>query len=912
MLVQFVDGPANKAALRVGSTVKGKYHLDHLLGVGGMGAVYAATHRNGGRFAIKILHDRIDDESQRNAFLREARLANAVAHPGALNVLDDDVDEDGVPFLVLPLLEGETLRARWERQGHRLPPREVSALTFSLLDVLGAAHRNKIVHRDIKPENLFLTVEGQLRVLDFGIARLLEAAPSAATRAGRAPGTPAFMAPEQARGRTREIDGQTDIWAVGATMFTLLSGRYVHEAESADEQVILTATQAARTLATIAPDVPASLSAIVDKALAFTKADRWPDVASMQSALHAAHSQSFTEDIVDAQKELRGRPPAAIAPGVFSQPTAPSTEGLVGMPPTPPSLLDGSGGGTFRAAATRTSTTAAAQGSPPPGRVARVAFATLSVVAVGAIIGVLRMKRLGQDIPPSPARSVVSAKRSPNEEANSLYRAAIQSARDASFAGAREGLDRASRLDPTFASAHLWRVMLSDKVNSAMRTHYAAAVEFRESLDDEERALVDAYEPMVRVTPDPNESVRRLVEVQRRFPADDNIFTSLQRLRIRLGRFDEALSAGEEAMRQNPTLAANAYYVGRALLNQGRFDDAYHAFERCTRASPRATTCLDSMNDIDAIQGRCAAALEGSRHMLAVSPGEPRYYWNLARAIYGSGGDLESAEAALDEGIRNSDVSERASERAEFDFDRFVLRGSFVEARAAMATWEANPDSSEQEEAEHAWRSAASISLEMEMGDRERASEIAKISLQRRAAWLPDSDADYDIVGIIGLHRAGVISDADFLATRSQWASRQVRQSIPIRTWLMAYAQAAWTHDDAIEALAKLETFGPLRIPPQYQSQWQAAVGRTYLLAGRAAEAVPFLRTAATSCQALFIPLDHTLANYDLGRALEEVGDRDGACAAYSVVLARWGKTSASSAKDSRARAAKLHCRAPR
>src|SRR5262245_22960662 len=221
-----------RAEARLGSVLRGKWRLDEVLGVGGMASVYAATHRNQSRAAIKLVHPEIASEPEvTERFLREGYLANAVDHPGTAKVIDDDVSDDGSPFLVIELLEGETVEQRWERKGRRLPVYEVIAIADKLLDVLAVAHDKGIVHRDLKPENLFLTTSSDLKVLDFGIARMRElpAEGHTRTRLGALLGTPAFMAPEQARGRWDEVDARTDIWAVGATLFTLLTGRFVHQ-----------------------------------------------------------------------------------------------------------------------------------------------------------------------------------------------------------------------------------------------------------------------------------------------------------------------------------------------------------------------------------------------------------------------------------------------------------------------------------------------------------------------------------------------------------------------------------------------------------------------------------------------------------------------------------------------------------
>lgn len=277
----------------VGETLRGKWHLDALIGVGGMAAVYAATHRNGHRVAIKMLHRSFGlSASVRERFLREGYAANGVDHPGVVRVLDDDELEDGRAFLVMELLSGETLEQRWKRRAYRMNAAEALAIIDELLCVLACAHARGITHRDVKPENIFLTDDGRLKVLDFGIAHFRDSLVASVTKTqtGVALGTPAFMAPEQARGRSREVDGRSDVWSVGATLFTLLTGEYVHRTDSSNEMLILAATERARPLASVWPGVPADLAELVDRALAFEKSERWADATSMRRAARAAQA----------------------------------------------------------------------------------------------------------------------------------------------------------------------------------------------------------------------------------------------------------------------------------------------------------------------------------------------------------------------------------------------------------------------------------------------------------------------------------------------------------------------------------------------------------------------------------------------------------------------------------------------
>ncbi len=349
-----------RAQARVGKVLKGKWRLDSVLGVGGMATVYAATHRNRSRVAIKMLHPEVAVSQDVTArFLREGYVGNAVAHPGSVKVLDDDITEDGAPFLVMELLEGESLGARLDRDGV-FSAHEVALLADQLLDVLSAAHAAQIVHRDLKPDNVLLTSEGRIKVLDFGIARLREAAgdSSASTQVGSLLGTPAFMAPEQALGRWKEVDGRTDIWAVGATLFTLLSGRFVHECEALQEQLVRAATTKAPRLQEVAPASPDWIAEIVDRALAFEQSERFADAPSMRAALRAAAPGiDFPSYPLSSKAQHSGpfavsRPftPASegapvAAPGLASSPSFGDDATLVA--PQIAVAVTGSSGGTF-------------------------------------------------------------------------------------------------------------------------------------------------------------------------------------------------------------------------------------------------------------------------------------------------------------------------------------------------------------------------------------------------------------------------------------------------------------------------------------------------------------------------------------------------------------------------------------
>lgn len=280
------DALMRRCQSRVGEYLLDTWRLEVLIGVGGMAAVYCASHHDGRRGAAKILHPQYAREIEiQGRFRREATIARTIEHPAVVRVLDEGVSEEGEPFFVMELLAGESVDAKVAKSGGRLPTVDAVSIVVRTLSALETAHDRGIVHRDLKPENLFLTTTGDLKVLDFGIARMHDQALPTKTRTGAAMGTPEYMAPEQALGRWAEVDARTDIWSVGAILFSLLSGRLVHEAETRNEILVETATRPAPSLARVLPRAPARLVSIVDRALSYDRVRRYPDAASMRADL---------------------------------------------------------------------------------------------------------------------------------------------------------------------------------------------------------------------------------------------------------------------------------------------------------------------------------------------------------------------------------------------------------------------------------------------------------------------------------------------------------------------------------------------------------------------------------------------------------------------------------------------------
>jgi serine/threonine protein kinase len=424
------------ARARLGQWLREKYRLDGVLGVGGMASVYVVTHRNGRRFALKMLHTELSVRHDvRRRFLREGYIANVVDHPGAVAVLDDDVTEDGAAFLVMELLDGETVDAILERDG-KLPEGAVLALAAETLDVLAAAHARNVVHRDIKPANLFVTRSGEVKVLDFGIARLRAAESSSATSTGLALGTPAFMSPEQALGR--EIDGRSDVFSVGAMMFTLLTGQYVHQGEAGQELMVRAATEPARPLVALAPDVSAATAALVDRALAFSALDRWQTASEMRNEVRSAYSESHgsaTQRARLAGLVTRAGPttfvgvqpsspndPTAVAPGADSneQPTprmapkhlVPVTQMAGVAPPREPLTVAG--------VASEAGEALGADLALPRARRSPLVWAGIATLAAVTVGVLLLVKLVAPTTPASAAATAPSATSAPATHAQSV------------------------------------------------------------------------------------------------------------------------------------------------------------------------------------------------------------------------------------------------------------------------------------------------------------------------------------------------------------------------------------------------------------------------------------------------------------------------------------------------------------
>jgi serine/threonine protein kinase/tetratricopeptide (TPR) repeat protein len=909
---RFDDRLVDDALRRVGAPpLCGRYRILRLLGIGGMGAVYAGRHRNGHPVAIKILHERWGATPElEKQFRREAQLANTVNHPAIVPVTDDDVSEDGCVFLVMPLLQGESVRARWERSSRRLPVEEVLSIAHAVLGALAAAHAAKIVHRDIKPDNLFLTPDG-VRILDFGIARFFEASdPALATKSGRAVGTPAFMAPEQALGRSLEIDGRTDLWALGATMFALLSGRLVHEAGNSSEILILAGTRSAPPLVGHAPDVPEAICAVVDRALAFKRADRWETAEEMDRALSAAvksalgkSTSALVAPVVDSGSAVLDPPTATERLLVEAEsPHAPPTPPAPGAPP--------------RAATTRTLPRAQALRRLHPG--ARSAVLTVLVVAAVALIAVVSLSVSRRTKVPSGESAAAAhaptraEKTELPREASEACRAGWQAWEDGSNDLARHHFERATAIAPSCASAHLGYVAASLWPDDALRRHFQDASRNRTELDSRDAAFLDAFEPLARHPARFRAAADRLRTALESYPGDARLTVARAMVLIKLGEEDQAAKELQGLLASNPRLGSARLQLGVSQALGGHVAAARETYRECMDSSPSATTCMANLGRLDAFEGECEDLKLVAHRELSVNPSSVDGYEDLARALFATGAPSEAVAEALEhqwKGVESP--TKRATIQPELRARHAILNGD-LDAALRLAREAERSVVDQLDEASHLDPMLLMFDIEFELGfDRDADGTLSSFLLGEHL-WLPDSYFDYSILASALRYRLGTIERPAFVDLRNEWLARQRdHEDLVARegmNWLAAYVLSATSTADALEAIRAMPPSG-IPDPLTRDAETDTEMGRVYLLANNPHAALPFLRRATRACTAVNFPIAVTQAQLLLGDCLARLDDKRGACDAFQVVNERWGREPRSrSARDTHSRAVALGC----
>ncbi|MGE0546655.1 MAG: serine/threonine protein kinase [Kofleriaceae bacterium] len=336
----------------VGETLDGRYFVEAKIGEGGMGVVFSARHAVIERpLAIKVLkRDVMSDEGTVRRFVQEAKAASRIGHPNIVDVTDFGTTPDGMTYSVMEFVVGQTLGAAI-KHGAPFSPERTIKIASQIARALGAAHDKGIVHRDLKPENVFLTDrDGRadfVKIVDFGIAKVTPTQGAAAgprlTKVGSVFGTPEYMAPEQAAGRS-DTDGRVDIYALGVLMYEMVCGRVPHRGETAVRTLAMQMLDPIEPPSKVRPDltIPADLEAVIMNALAKRRENRFQTMSALLEALERVLTlvgQSITgSPIYSLQPLPPGADPSLVAalppPKLPTTPPATRSVSPSNAPPT--------------------------------------------------------------------------------------------------------------------------------------------------------------------------------------------------------------------------------------------------------------------------------------------------------------------------------------------------------------------------------------------------------------------------------------------------------------------------------------------------------------------------------------------------------------------------------------------------
>jgi serine/threonine-protein kinase len=384
-----VGASAEPSDPEVGALIGDRYRIIELLGRGGMGAVYRAEHLQLAKpVAIKLLRPEISarkDADQR--FQREALAGARLTHPNVVGVIDFGHRDDGSLYLVMELLQGESLRARLDAST-RMPWPRALHIARQLLRGLGHAHDQGVIHRDIKPENIYLSHDGEdpdvAKLIDFGIALLTagEGADVKITAAGLAVGTPTYLAPEQAVGGT--IGPATDLYSLSVVLFEMIAGRPPFVADEAVRLLTAHAMTPPPTINGLEPAaaLPPAVEAVIQRGLGKTWSERYTSAAEYIAAIDDARRAAGIEISNPAATRYQTPVPGTLA---------------VATPPAPVETMLGAG---TRAVSTPAPTAAPAAAAPGPGlRLTRRQLRVVGAVAAGILAIALGAAILGDDDP---------------------------------------------------------------------------------------------------------------------------------------------------------------------------------------------------------------------------------------------------------------------------------------------------------------------------------------------------------------------------------------------------------------------------------------------------------------------------------------------------------------------------------
>ncbi len=851
-----------------------------------MGIVYKAYDEKLQRtVALKVLPASLSGNDDRKArFLREARSAAAATHANIAALYEVGEHKERV-FLVMELVEGKTL-GRILKDGP-LTVTESLRIAKGIARGLARAHERGIVHRDLKPENVMLDADGEVKLLDFGLAKLREqqdteavsrsmlekeetAAP--ATQEGRVLGTPGYMSPEQAKGKA--VDHRTDVFSFGLVLYEMLTGQKAFKGETPLDVMIALTRDHPPPASKLNPAVSPEVERIVAKCLAKAPEDRYATTRDLLAAIEATVSSSASG-------------PAAV--------TATTTSSATGTPLKRGGL---------------------------PAVIAGIA----AVLALGAAAVLLRAR--GADpssrvpakasaVPIAPTATAITDLPTPkttNPVATSEYAAALQSYRDGSVAMGNAHIQRAVDLDPNFAAGHLMLAVGGTGLLEDLRKHVAMALEHRADLTPRDLAVLEAVQADVaHDTLDFDDQWKRWSRLADRFPGDAAIAVFAAQRGIESTHVSEALALADRAVAVDPKFTWPLMVKAIALNNAGRYDEALATVDRCLSITPAAPSCLRRRAEVEQRRGQCKELLADARSMVAIEPyGSSAYDW-MTTALLSTGAPNDSVEEAND---KSRDLQFEPTMKMLMQGISPMLHpwlsGDLAGVEKVFAQWEAPLRAGSSDTLVGGLTGFEALVYE-QAGDVAKSLAAYEGYLNRSAGLVADDPYGARPDALWARRRAKRVTEAAFQAQRDEWIKDSVSR-LPMRdtgsVWFAYYAGPARTPDDAKEALDALPRFSAHMAPYEGTfGDW--AMGHVLALAGRSEEAEPHLRRAAAACAGYFDLYNHLHAESDLGQVLEAKHDTAGACAAYGAVLARWGGTRqrVQIVDDARAHVAKLGCK---
>jgi serine/threonine protein kinase/tetratricopeptide (TPR) repeat protein len=864
------------------------FRIERRLGEGGMGVVYHAIDEKLERsIALKVLPRGFETEQELlGRFMREARSAAAITHPNIATIYDVGEADDHV-YIAMELVEGLTLREHLRDDEPSVA--ECVRIARDVARGLGRAHEKGIVHRDLKPENIMISRRGEVKILDFGLAKLIEAtdlasvappSPLAKTETdaqlsieGRVVGTPAYMSPEQAKGET--VDVRTDIFSFGVVLYELLAGTRPFHGSTSMGIMMSAARDDPKRVSEHNPHVSPQLDAVVTRCLAKQREGRYANGEELLAALEAVMTVGASE--------------TGARPSDATVLAAPLSDTRVPV-------------------------------SRPVSRLASGRLWGAGVVAVAVLALGRGMLHLGQSTAPTtvtssanalpPAPSVVGLLDHPapvtkSPEALAEYRRALTDIRDA-VRPPQTSLEHAVQIDPEFAAAHL-RLSMT-KMPPTSTGVYREAQRFRDNLDARDQELLRAEEPAATgAPPDLAEAERRYVALHEAHPLDLEILMRLATIRERREP-GSARATFREVIDLDPKMAGAALAAGDNERDADDLDKAGDYYKRCVELSPTATRCLSRLARLQAVNGRCDAYARDVTRILVLEPDDWFFRRDGVSAALTTGASEDSVRAAIDGVLTTRPGPRKAFYKERLGGDAALWAGAFGAAREAFARADSLAP-------EAGFSKALPVTLPErltiaeELGSEDEVRAITRAYVGARSLTTPEDEVDG--VVLTALRRHHVLPDDEVHRIRDAWKAEATRESQAL-VWLHYDAGIALTESEAREALAS----GTQEKISHDGLDANAKLGHVLFLAGQFPEAARRLELVAFNC-ALFQGDNSYVrlvapAAYELGRADEGLGNSEGACNAYRRAIDLWGNATPRSATADRARARSraLHCKA--